>query len=586
MTRCRAERGFAVALLLIGAVASAQTPAPDSEPAPAPVTPLEPAPSAAVPAPAVAVAVTPEPPPQPAAAPERPARIQLSEALLASYHLDNGNIAPKGSPAYDPTGNNYVDWLNKLQLDASWGDFTAALRVDSALFGNTPVALASDVKLTQLLKNRYGSRVDFEKVFLTWSSRYLDVTLGDTYATYGRGLVLALRKVDEFGIDTTVRGLNATAHVGGFTINALGGWSNIVNVDPATGRTAPDPNDVILGARAEYRFGKWFTPGFDVSHVIYAQNSVSTGTNASHDTVTSLSGTLEFPHLGKFGNLYAELAGQRRVTSGTELWTTAFYASGSAYVGRLTLLLEFKDYRDYSPIPTSLDPSAAPEFWLSDFYTAAPTLERVQQLVLNNSNIAGAHVRASYKVNPNAVLFFSMAGFVDRSYQTEIYDPYAGAELRWNDGASRASFSGGYRRNQYAAGSVDPGNPFQTSWHVELDVNQHLTGPYSVELNALHLAHRDRSGPTYLPYHFEGQAYLSFKRAEDWSVALGYEYFTSQPDTIRSNYLNVGGSWHPLKNLLVRGLIGGQRAGIKCVNGVCRNYPGFDGARLEVVAKY
>ena len=566
---------FALAVL-IGLVAGA-------EPADAmPDAGVEPEPPA--PPPAVSplpVATLPEPAP-----PEAPARIQLSEALLSSYHLDNGNISPRGSAVYDPTSNNYFDWLNKLQLDASWGDFIAQVRVDSALFLNAPVAAASDLKFVELLKNRYGSRVDFEKVFLTWSSRHLDVTLGDTYATYGRGLVLSLRKVDEFGIDTTVRGVSATGRVAGLTVNVLGGWSNIVNVDPATGRTAENPNDTILGARADYRFGKWVAPGFDVSHVINAQNS-QLGMQTSRDHVTSFSGTLEFPHLGSFGTLYAEYAAQRRVTNGSVLWSSALYASGSAYLGPLTLLLEYKDYQNYSAIPTSLDPTQGPELALSDFYTAAPTLERVQQLVLNNTDIAGGHVRASLKLRPNVVPFVSMAGFVDRIYQTQIYDPYAGAEIHWNDGASRASVSGGYRLNQYAAGAAVPGKEFQAVWHAELDVTQHLKGPYSLELSGLHLSHRDVlfGSDGYLSW-LEGQVYLSFKAAGVWSVAIGTEYYTKAPKSIRANYFNVGGSWQILKNLLVRLFVGGQRAGIKCVNGVCRNYPGFDGARIEVVAKY
>src|SRR5262249_52089176 len=124
--------------------------------------------------------------------PEAPARVQLSESTVSAYHLDNGSIAARGTATYDPTGSNYVDWLNKLQLDAEWGDLTAQVRVDSALFGNAPVAAEGDAKLQQLLLNRYGNRLDFEKVSLTYSSLHLDVTLGDTYVTYGRGLVLSL----------------------------------------------------------------------------------------------------------------------------------------------------------------------------------------------------------------------------------------------------------------------------------------------------------------------------------------------------------------------------------------------------------
>lgn len=516
---------------------------------------------------------------------EPPARVRLSNWTLVSYHLDNGNIAPPGSPNFDPTGNNYVDWLNKLQLDASWRELTAQVRVDSAVYVNAPVAAPGDVRLEQLLQRRYSRRVDFEKARVTYASRNLDVTLGDTYVTFGRGLVLALRKVDEFGVDTTSRGISITGRVAGLTAQGLAGFSNIVNVDPATGRYAEDPGDGLLGARVEYRFGRWVTPGFNVSHVAYAQNLGSGVAQASRDTVTSFSGTLELPYLGRWGKVYAEYAMQRRITAGSTLWSHAMYATASAYLGRVTLLLEFKDYADYSAVPTSLDPTLSPELALTNFYTAAPTLERVQQLVLNNTDVIGGHARASLKVAPGVVPFVSMAGFYDRIYQTNIFDPYAGAELRWNDGASRASISGGYRLSQYGQGSVQPGALFQSAAHAELDIIQHLKGPLGLEVSGLHVTHVDAQGPNFHTWH-EGQAYLSLKSAQSWSAAVGYEYYSEAPLTIRTHYVNASGSWTVFKNLTARLFIGGQRAGIKCVNGVCRNYPAFDGARVEVLAKY
>jgi hypothetical protein len=84
----------------------------------------------------------------------------------------------------------------------------------------------------------------------------------------------------------------------------------------------------------------------------------------------------------------------------------------------------------------------------------------------------------------------------------------------------------------------------------------------------------------------EGQVYLSFKRAERYSAALGHEYYTEFPGTVRPSYWNGNVSWTIVPGVLVRLFVGGQRAGIKCVNGVCRNYPAFDGARGELVAHF
>ena len=76
-------------------------------------------------------------------------RLDLTEYGIVAYHQDNGSIAPPSSPIYDPTGSKYYDWINRLQADASWGSFTAQLRLDTALYLNPPVAAEGDVKFTR-----------------------------------------------------------------------------------------------------------------------------------------------------------------------------------------------------------------------------------------------------------------------------------------------------------------------------------------------------------------------------------------------------------------------------------------------------
>ena len=42
---------------------------------------------------------------------DAPLRLDLSEYATVAYHVDNGSIAPPESPAYDPTGGGFTDWL-------------------------------------------------------------------------------------------------------------------------------------------------------------------------------------------------------------------------------------------------------------------------------------------------------------------------------------------------------------------------------------------------------------------------------------------------------------------------------------------
>ncbi|MBS2026482.1 MAG: hypothetical protein JST54_01150 [Deltaproteobacteria bacterium] len=519
---------------------------------------------------------------------QQPLHLNFTEYGATAYHLDNGTLP--GTQSYDPTGSNYVDWLNRFQADGSWGDFTALLRIDSDLFFHQPVAAPGDERIALLLQNRYADRIDLEKINVAYNSRQLEVTLGDFYVTYGRGLVLAIRKYDELGVDTTLRGASVTGHVAGLNANVVAGYANIMNVDTGTGREADDPGDVIAGARAEYRFGKWVVPGADVSFVRYAfptQNLVEDiPVSSTHDREITYSGTLEFPDLWGHGNLYFEYAQQlgHYLDQDITPLPTAFYAAGTAYFGPVTVLAEFKNYRHFAPLKTSLDPLAVPELALSNFYNAPPTLERVYQAVLDNSDTTGPHVRVDWAVSPNVNPYVSMAVFHDRVLTVDIYDPYAGIELHWQDQHSRAAFSGGRRLQRYTNPGYN-GSVFEDNTHLEYDVNQWLTGPYSIELDGQHQRHNDHTSYQQLVWT-EGQAYLSFKRAELFSAALGFEYYTEAPEAIRPHYENVSGTWQITSNVLVRLFIGGQRAGIKCVNGVCRNFPAFEGGRAEVIAKF
>lgn len=516
---------------------------------------------------------------------DKPLKLTFTEYGAAAYHLDNGNVAPPGTFAYDPTGGGYTDWLNRLQADASWGDFTALLRLDSDLFFNAPQAAPGDTRIKTLLQNRFGNRLDLEKVAVGYTSRHLEVTLGDSYVTYGRGLVLALRKEDELGVDTTVRGAQAVAHLAGLNLNAVAGVSNIINVDTGTGREADDPNDLIVGTRAEYRFGKYVVPGVDAALVRYA-NNFSPRPQQDRDRDLSYSATLEFPYLGGYGNLYFEYARQAEHLQDHDVdpAPTAFYAAGTAYLGPATVLLEYKNYRHFSPVRSSLDPLKVPELALTDFYSAPPTLERVQQAIIDNSDVTGPHVRVDLAATPNLTPFVSMAVFQDRLYRLDIYDPYAGVEARWQDAKSRLSLSGG-RELSRTDGGLHDGQLFEDTSHLEYDLNQWITGPYSAEIDGLHFAHHDRIGAGTRSW-VEGQHYLSFKKAEAWSAAVGYEYYSEFPSTVRTHYFNASGSLYLAKDVLVRLFAGGQRAGIKCVNGVCRNYPAFDGFRAELLAKF
>ncbi len=576
-----------------------------------------------------------------------PLLVDLTETADVAYHLDNGTVAKPGTPNYDPTNDNYLDWINRFDAQASWGRWHAELRFDSAVFVNPPEVTGpfpnpgqcfgaaafqggcENLHLANLLQNRYIDNFGLEKVSLNYLGDHFDLTLGDFYLSYGRGIVVSILKVDALGVDTTLRGLSANVHFGGFSANVSAGLTNVVNTDEATGEVAPDPLDAIAAARLEYRIPKLFTLGVDGAGFFqnpqttllapytpgtpsqsYGLGPLTLGSiqtqpiaaGAVPPTVTdtgNFSATLELPWLGPWGKLYLEEARQVQTTytEGCGLYpgcgpqgrheTTngnALFASADVFLGPATLLVEFKDYQNYFfPVPNSLPSVMFPAFWQQNVYSNPPNLEEIFQEEQLTSAILGPRARLDFKVNDHVTPYVSVAYFEDDTNQYDIWDGYLGADVNWQGHRSHANVAVGRRLELENQLSFDPGAPFQLEWWVQYDVVQVLGDVYSLELDGLHRRF-DYDQLTGHPWSW-GYAYLSLKRSA-WTATLGYEYNTQYPDLWRPQNPNAGFSWIISDHYTVRAFAGGREAGLRCINGICRDFPGFTGASAEVAIKY
>ncbi len=292
---------------------------------------------------------------------QNPIQLDFTEDAAFDYHFTHGNgiIAPPTDPNYDPTSDNYLDWINRFETQLSTGPWHFDLRFDSALFVNAPqVSDLSTSRVPELfasyLENRYINNFELEKVSASYAGPHFEATLGDFYLSYGRGLVVSLRKIDALGVDTTLRGGTFTARAGGFSANVAGGVTNVVNTDPSTGAEAPDPEDPIVAGRLEYRLSQLFalgidgavmwqnqstlnlteytpqcpvgctTPGTPLSQIQHTPltplgfGSVASGiptTDQLRAQTLNYGTTLELPNLWNHGNAYVEYVHQFQVNS-------------------------------------------------------------------------------------------------------------------------------------------------------------------------------------------------------------------------------------------------------------------------------
>jgi hypothetical protein len=166
--------------------------------------------------------------------------LDVTETTIAAQHFD----ARGGELAQD---SGWGDWLNRLNAALRWGNWTAGLRIDSQVYWRRPIDNPNFGSLTPadqaqvVLDNesRFRTSVVPSKVWATFASRGVEVTVGDSYVQFGRGLVLLMRKIDDLGVDTTLRGVKARVEQDSFAVTAVAGFGNPSRVDEATGRALP-----------------------------------------------------------------------------------------------------------------------------------------------------------------------------------------------------------------------------------------------------------------------------------------------------------------------------------------------------------
>lgn len=182
--------------------------------------------------------------------------LDINNTSEVAYHFDNRN-GSDGIVNKDTDNDDfYGEWLNRLYLRAYYWKFSLGVRLDSAVYFATndredsqrivteqlgAPNLSVENSLNQDLHSRYTTLIYPSKLWLGAKHKRFEATIGDFYLQLGRGLVFSVRKIDEVGIDTTVRGvkLNWGHNFDGgfrFELGAFGGQLNPIRIDYPTGR--------------------------------------------------------------------------------------------------------------------------------------------------------------------------------------------------------------------------------------------------------------------------------------------------------------------------------------------------------------
>ena len=603
----------------------------------------------------------------------KPVLLDVSDTSVVAQHFG----AREGEK---PQDQGYGGWINRLDALLKWGSFQLGVRLDSSLYWNRPEnqsECSSSSILPCLTPQQYALRPTYApdgasrfrnaiypaKVWGTYTAPGLEITLGDAYVQFGRGLVLSMRKIDELGVDTTLRGAKIAWQSDPFAVQVVAGIANPSRVDDATGRalflptryqgqattSGPQPifgTDQILGG--EIQVGRGWPVTFGTRGVLFrrcapyaydAQGNVIDGPFDSplgacdkSDTSTWLSSlpkgvgptlpsneidmfgeSIEIPKLLGHAKVYVEGVLQQRHHYDDEALDphpdgNALYASVATDFGPVTSTLEIKSYRNFYSVPGAVNQTTATEF-SNVVYTGAPTTELLTndtELGFFNACVDGGRLRTDVRVSKQLLVYGAGAYYHSKSeipggtcdaaghtlggslgaaaVQTFVWDGVSGIEWNFDDSRSHLYASTGARND-----TLTTGDPYYRELHAEYTLTKHLSGPYSLELTGRHRLRYEQNQNEHAPSYKEapwreGEHYTAIKVSPKWVFTQGIEYTTLIG--LPTYYVNgaVRHNFTSGSNLTV--FVGEQRGGLKCVSGVCKIFPAYEGARAELTVRF
>jgi hypothetical protein len=337
---------------------------------------------------------------------------------------------------------------------------------------------------------------------------------------------------------------------------------------------------------------------------------------AARDVVTA-SQSLDVPTIGQHGALYVEGAvqdpdgGPRELQPGYAIYAT------TSYVGkRGSVLLEGKHYRRFFPLAANTKLARAREFSLVQ-YSSVPTTNAFwvdTEFEGFNTCVTGGRLKGDWHATRSANLFVWIGRYhtwaesvtnercvVAQENENRVWDGATGFEVDWQERRSRADVTIGARfddtvRLIEAIGTcTDPTTEeespctrgittvFYREGYVRYDAVQWIHGPFSAQLQGWHRRRHQALGGAEDPW-YEGQHLTGFEWAGRLSLAFGVEYDTN-PQTAPTYY---NGQFVYLINegTNVSLFVGQRRGTLRCVSGVCRVFPAFEGARLDFTGRF
>lgn len=476
--------------------------------------------------------------------------LAVTDTLTAEWRADNQNG--------ESDDDDYGAVLNRVDLGATAGGLSAQAQVDSFTFIDPPTGDFRD----NLLLERFTAQVRTGDWHLL---------VGDFRLQLGRGIVASFRKEADVGLDNAVTGGQIELAPEDHRLTLFAGLTNPSNIDTVTQHEVAPVDDTIVGAA--YRFTGLEAAKFDLFGM-YLEPSETLLDDRDYTVSGGLS--VELPSVGDWMSLYLEGDAQERRLAGTSEQGYAAYLTGDLFFGNTALLVEGLLLDAFEQLG-SRNTALGTRFQ----YNRPPTLERIEEEILNNRDVVGGRLRVEQYVRSIDLTVFANGTYrLESPGEAEIevrqLHGYGGLEVYFQDGSSRLSASGGYRDDHQQGARI------KSIAHAEVDYLQSVTGPHS-----LHLSSTTEIRTLLDADYSRGSVFASYEWASMGSLTFELGFDTQDPSPEVANWFYAGVlAWRSVDWLDLALTAGTQRGGIKCISGVCRDFPEFAGARLEAAARF
>jgi hypothetical protein len=496
------------------------------------------------------------------------------------------------------------------------------------------------------LSNRYIDWLYPAKYYVSYASPSLELGVGDGYVAFGRGLVLSLRKLDELASDTTLRGARITARVRSDQVTlratAVAGSLNPLRIDPASGRYLGVDSSVTPGFVALSEAGMpravssdfaantgncatFATCSYAPDQIFGAQLEVSRksakfavqgsllerSTPLAEDVVRSAnrmataSASFELADLAGHGGAYLEVAIQdlhhAEPSTPKQNLGQAVYLSVNVLAGPLSFLFEGKHYRRFFPLLANVSPIRAREF-STLAASAPPTTEALfidTEFESFNTCVSGGRLRTDLELSKLASVYAWLGYYesfaesvaneacrVSKDTRNRALDSASGFELHSRDRRSKLDLSVGSRvDNTDRPVATDAGETqlFYREVYTRQQGALALGGPFGLEIQGWQRHRHQTIGGPGVPWT-EGDELLGFDYAPHWSLAVGFSYDTNP--AVPPTYVNGQLGYRISSDSSLSLFVGQRRGALRCVGGVCRVFPPFEGAALDLTLRF